>query len=113
MWILKKRGYQAENIVKNFYLNKGLHFIKANWTIPGGEIDLIFESEQELIFIEVKCINTIEELDHYISSKKIKTLERAIESYLLNHDNKKDIRLDIAFVKNDEIIEIYENISNS
>lgn len=110
---LKEKGYQAENIVKSHYLTQGFRFIESNWTIPGGEIDLIFAGQQEIVFIEVKCVNSIDELDNYISRKKLITLERAIETYLHQHHLDTEVRLDIAFVKHGEILEIYENISNN
>ena len=61
---LKQKGYQSESLVKKHYLNLGYRFLHANWTIPGWEIDLIFESDSELIFIEVKTVDYTENLDH-------------------------------------------------
>lgn len=110
---LKQQGYQAETLVKNHYLAQGLTLREQNWTIPGGELDLVFESSTELIFIEVKSIDHTLDLDQYIGKKKLKTLERSIENYLMNHPSSKDIRLDVAFVQQGNILEIYENITNT
>lgn len=110
---LKQQGYQAETLVKNHYLAQGLTLREQNWTIPGGELDLIFESVEELIFVEVKSVEHTLDLDQYISKKKLKTLERSIETYLMDHPSSKDLRLDIAFVQQGQILEIYEDVTNA
>ena len=99
--LLKQKGYQSESLVKEYYLKEGYHFLHANRTIPGGEIDLIFESDTELIFIEVKTVDYIDDLDNYITKSKLKALST------------KDLRIDVVFLQQGEIIEIYENITNS
>ena len=53
---LRQKGYQSENLVKDHYLNLGYRFLHANWTIPGWEIDLIFESDSELVFHKISNI---------------------------------------------------------
>lgn len=68
----------------------------------------------ELVVIEVKTVNNIDELDNYITEKKIWFLQRTLENFLQNIDENwiEDIRMDVAFVKNGEILEIYEDITN-
>lgn len=111
--LLKQKGYQSENLVKEHYLKAGYHFLHANRTIPGGEIDLIFESASELIFVEVKTVDYIDDLNNYITKSKLNALSRTVDTYLVKYPTTKDLRIDIAFLQQGEIIEIYENITNS
>lgn len=110
---LKQKGYQSESLVKKHYLNLGYRFLHANWTIPGWEIDLIFESDSELIFIEVKTVDCTEDLENYITKTKLKAPERAVEAYIIKYPTSKDLRIDVAFLQQGKIIEIYENITNT
>ena len=68
----------------------------------------------ELVVIEVKTVNDIDELDNYITEKKIWFLQRTLESFLQNIDESRieDIRMDVVFVKNNQILEIYEDVTN-
>ena len=110
---LKQKGYQSENFVKNHYLNLDYRFLHSNRTILGWEIDLIFESDSELVFIEVKTVDHTEDLENYITKSKLKALERSVESYITKYPTSKDLRIDVAFIQQGKIIEIYENITNT
>lgn len=68
----------------------------------------------ELVVIEVKTVNNIEELDNYITTKKIWFLQRTLDNYLQNTDENwiENIRMDVVFVKNGQILEIYEDVTN-
>ena len=68
----------------------------------------------ELVVIEVKTVNDIDELDNYVTPKKIWFLQRTLENYLQNIDESRIeyIRMDVVFVKNDKILEIYEDVTN-
>ena len=59
-------------------------------------------------------MNDIDELDNYVTPKKIWFLQRALENYLQNIDENwiENIRMDVIFVKNGQILEIYENVTN-
>jgi len=103
---LKQKGYQSENLVKDHYLNLGYRFLHANRTIPGGEIDLIFESDSELIFIEVKTVDYTEDLENYITKTKLKALERAVEAYITKYPTSKDLRIDVVFLQQGKIAEM-------
>lgn len=112
MKTLKSKGYQAEQLVAEHYQKLGRTLEKQNWTIPWGEIDLILSKGGELRFVEVKCVDAMQELEHYLTSKKIAHLERSILAYTEKFPMAKEISLDLAFVQNNRILEIYENITN-
>jgi len=109
----KKIGYQSEKIVEWYYISKWYTVLAKNFTVPWWEIDIIVENDQNLVFIEVKTINTIDDIDGYVTKKKISILDRTVESYLIKNPSDKEISIDAAFVKNNQIVEIYENITNN
>ncbi|MCB0749534.1 MAG: YraN family protein, partial [Ignavibacteriae bacterium] len=50
----KQIGYSGQNYAKEFLRKEGLKFVEANYTIQGGELDLIFLDGNEYVFVEVK-----------------------------------------------------------
>lgn len=106
----KEKGYRWEKIVLEYYLSNWWSLVDQNYTIPGGEIDLILEKDQIIIFCEVKVVDNTEDLAGYVSQKKLQTLKKTVESYCQKNNVEKDIRLDLIFVKHWKILESYENI---
>jgi Holliday junction resolvase-like predicted endonuclease len=76
-------------------------------------LDIILTKGDSLFFVEVKVVDHIEDLDGYVTMKKIGFLQKAIDYYLMKHPSDQEIILDVAFVQNNHIIEIYENVTNS
>ncbi len=56
MGLFSKRqiGNQYETLAKQFLLRRGLRFIDQNFLTKFGEIDLIFQQDQTIVFVEVK-----------------------------------------------------------
>ena len=102
-----------EVLVATHYQNIWHTLLEKKYTIPWGELDLIFEKEKKLTFVEVKVINHIEDLYDYITPKKLWHIKHTIEYYLLQHPSDKEYTLDVVFVKDNSIFEIYENVTNS
>ncbi len=50
----KELGQKGEYLAKIFLEQKGFEFIRANYRTPHGEIDLIMQENDEIVFIEVK-----------------------------------------------------------
>jgi len=112
---LRTKGKEGEEIAKQHYLNQGYTLIKANYAIRGGEIDILMKKGKMLIAIEVKNLDTTEELDDYISPKKIGHLQRTLNHFLQGIDESAfdEIRIDAVFVQQGKIIEIYQDITNT
>ena len=110
----KQIWYKNEELVKQHYLSNWYELIKWNYTIQWWEIDILMRKWWELVVIEVKTVNHVDELDNYITPKKIWFLQRTLENYLQNIDESRieDIRMDVVFVKNGQILEIYEDVTN-
>ncbi len=110
---LKQKGYQWEELARSRYETKGYTLLKRNFTIRWGEIDLIVENEKEVVFVEVKVVDGIEDWCSYLSPRKIQALERSIEAYCASQVIEKEIRLDTVFIQYGKVVEVYENISNT
>lgn len=111
---LRKIWYKNEELAKSHYIENGYELISKNYTIRWWEIDLLMRKWNELIAIEVKTVDAIDELDNYITPKKIWFLKKTLQSFLYENDaNWVDtVRMDAVFVKDGKILEIYENITN-
>lgn len=111
--IKKKLWYESEEIVAKYYQSKWYGIVAQNYTIPWWEIDIIVEDNCNLIFVEVKNINAIDDIDGYVTKKKIWLLDNTVQVYLMKNHSEKDISIDVVFVKWNQIVEIYENITNN
>lgn len=109
----KKLGYASESIVVDYYKSKWYNIVAQNYTIPWWEIDVIVEDDQNLVFVEVKTINAIDDIDWYVTKKKIWLLDNVVQVYLMKNSTDKDISMDVVFVRWYEIVEIYQNITNN
>ncbi len=104
-------GSQAELVAKQYYIDKWWLFTQANFTIRGWEIDLIFCKGAELLFVEVKLVNYVEDITGYITPKKKIALKRTIREYIrLRWKLHKSMRVDVVYVKGNSIYQLYENI---
>jgi putative endonuclease len=108
----KKLGYIAEQIVGDYYSEQGCTILKHNYTIKGGEIDIIAQSDKQIIFIEVKSVNHINNLHNYVTQKKLYRIQKTIDNFLYHYQIPQQLstRLDIVFVKHNTIIEVFTNI---
>ena len=109
--MLKELGYQWENLVKLHYQKQWFQLLSQNYTIPGGEIDLIFGKENTIVFVEVKVVDGVDDIFNYLSQKKLKALWRAIHTYCMRPFVQcDDVQLDVVFVKWWKIREVYDAI---
>ncbi|WP_319536171.1 YraN family protein [uncultured Vibrio sp.] len=59
MGLFSKRqiGNQYETLAKRYLLRQGLRFVEQNFLTKVGEIDLIFQQGETIVFVEVKYRN--------------------------------------------------------
>lgn len=93
-------GEIGENIASNFLTNKGFYVVCRNYRKKWGEIDVIAEKDKVLHFVEVKTVSRRsfnghfeQEINNYrpednMHPWKIKRLQRAIQTYLLENSRK-------------------------
>jgi putative endonuclease len=80
----KALGYSGETLAAQYLQTQGYQILENNFTIRGGEIDLIARKENIIIFIEVKTRTgkSFGEADESLNGFKKMRLRRAIEHYL-------------------------------
>jgi len=109
----KEKWEKWEGIASSFYVKKGFLLVVKNYIIRWGEIDLIMENEEFLVFIEVKVVDWVKDIYGYVTKRKLANLQKTIATYLRKHINKKKVRMDVVFIKNNRVYERYKNITNN
>ncbi len=118
----KTLGYLGESIARQYLEKKGYKCLEQNFCIKGGEIDLIMQDKETLVFVEVKTKESLHLQDNIdgmferITPQKIGFLKRSLELYCLKkgyslYDT--NIRLDLVYVlyKDDTHVKV-EHIIN-
>lgn len=93
-------GKQGENLAVDFLIKNGFEIIERNWRFIKDEIDIIAETEQYLVFVEVKTRSNIifGEPDEAVTKKKQKFLIRAANEFIAQNNFTKEARFDIISV---------------
>ncbi len=80
-------GQLAELNARQFLEKQGLIFKEKNYRVKCGEIDLIMQDEDHLVFIEVKMRHNLDYGDtlEIISKSKQSKVIRAATHYLVTH----------------------------
>ena len=95
-----KVGAEGEKRVANYLRQQGFSVLKRNYTCRFGEIDIIAENEEFLLFVEVKTrkenslISGVEAVDGNKQNRIVLTAN----DYLVKTGNEKQPRFDIAEV---------------
>lgn len=94
-------GKQAENIVCEYLISKGYTVRERNWRPASSksEIDLIAQSGETLVFVEVKA-RSDKEIDpaEALTPEKIRNVVRGANSYLQIQEYDYFYRFDVASV---------------
>lgn len=80
----KALGYYGEKLAADYLVSKGYQILQKNFTVKGGEIDLIAQKGSITIFIEVKTrtSNTFGSGEESVHFQKRQRLKKAIYRYL-------------------------------
>ncbi|PIQ77570.1 YraN family protein [Candidatus Peregrinibacteria bacterium CG11_big_fil_rev_8_21_14_0_20_46_8] len=83
----KKIGYLGEELAASYLNQHGYSIVATNYTIQGGEIDIIARCNDFLIFVEVKTrtSSTFGNGGESITRNKRLRLQRAITHYIAQH----------------------------
>jgi putative endonuclease len=102
----KEKGKQAEEIAEKYLISKGYKVLAKNYRTRFGEIDLIVQKGNTLVFVEVK--SNFSGKDDFLPEEKVDLLKRekilrTAELYLLknfkNLSKIKEMRLDVVVVR--------------
>ncbi|MBD3257690.1 YraN family protein [candidate division GN15 bacterium] len=99
-----RQGSTFEQQAARFYEERGFAVRDTNWRTGHKEIDLIVQSDELIVFVEVKSTFS-KKFGHpaaWIDQKKRRNLTLAAQQYLIDHAiDGRDIRFDvITFVNN-------------
>ena len=99
-------GNQGELEVRNYLQKNKYKILETNYTCKLGEIDIIAQEKDYLVFVEVKTRNScqfgrpMEDVTPY-KQNKIRTVAKY---YLMLHDKlESNVRFDVVEVLDDEI----------
>ncbi|WP_366863391.1 YraN family protein [uncultured Sulfitobacter sp.] len=104
-------GLAAEGQIAQDYARRGFAVARQRWRGKSGEIDLIVQNGDGLIFIEVKQSRNFDRAAAAVSSAQIRRLYRCAEEYLDTQPNGNltDVRFDVALVNGHGETKIIEN----
>ncbi|MBX4191702.1 MAG: YraN family protein [Candidatus Doudnabacteria bacterium] len=103
---MKEIGARGEKLVEQKYLDQGFKLLERNYIFPHGkqigELDLIFQKDKEIVFVEVKTRSN----DRYggpfeaVDGNKQRRLVHTAKLYLQLHPKflEYDYRIDVAAV---------------
>ncbi|MFK7791388.1 MAG: YraN family protein [Devosiaceae bacterium] len=104
----RKRAYQtgidAEDEAARFLQAQGFDEIARRAKMPGGEIDLIVEDAQTLIFVEVKARAKLTDGVEAVSGRQQGRIRAGLRAWLAKHDSQgercstKSVRCDVVVV---------------
>ena len=109
------KGKQAENIAREYLIKQGLLFIEKNYYCRQGEIDLIMNDKNTLVFVEVRYRKN----QHYggakesITYKKQQKLHTTALHYMQKHRLDKQARFDVIAITGDIKSHSFEWIQNA
>ena len=95
------------------YLSRGYSLVAQRWCGRCGEVDLIFKSQSEYVFVEVKKAKTLDIAATRLSDRQLWRIARSAEDYLANtlNDPFAVMRLDLAMVDQQGDLRILEGLS--
>ena len=104
-------GLSAEAQVVQDYERRGYAVLRKRWRGACGEIDLILQDGDALIFVEVKKSRSFDHAMQHLSSRQIARLLRAGEEFAGTQPRGSltEMRFDVALMNEQGMIRIVEN----
>ncbi len=95
-----KTGAEGEKRVANYLRNNGFAIVKRNYTCRYGEIDIIAENEEYILFVEVKTRkeNSMVSGAQAVDAFKQRRVTLTANDYIVKTECQKQPRFDIAEV---------------
>lgn len=94
----KEMGRLGEEAVCRLLSGKGFKIVSRNFTVRGGEIDIIAESDEIIAFVEVKTRKADSMLNGFesVTRSKQRLIVLTAQKYLLKHPSALQPRFDAA-----------------
>jgi putative endonuclease len=96
------QGKVGEDLAANFLERNGFKIIKRNYRFERGEIDLIAEEGDELVFVEVKArrSSAFGAPEDAVTEEKQKQVHAVADGYLFEYDiDNRPCRFDVVAVE--------------
>jgi len=106
-------GKKGELMAQKFLRQKGLKIIATNFYTPRGELDIIAQEKDELVFVEVKTRTSelFGKPEEAVDKRKQEKLQKLAEFFLAQHSRQNSpIRFDVVVVKLDPTLKTREKI---
>ena len=103
-------GLSAEQQVAERYAQAGAHWHEHRWRGSAGEIDLIFEKDDTLVFVEVKSSRSFDGALNSFRSRQVARVCQTAEEFAGRFGEPREIRLDLALVNGAGQIRTLENV---
>ncbi len=97
----QKRGNQAEDKALSYLTNKGYKLLQRNFTTKAGEVDLIMQDGESLVFIEVRYRKNADfgGAAASITHKKQQRIIKAALAYQQKHAPQSSMRFDVVAIE--------------
>ena len=110
-------GKLGEKLAQNFLKRKGYHILETGFRCREGEIDIIAQQKDDLVFIEVRTKSSLRfgTPEESITQKKKEKLITSASTYISTHQNIPSLwRIDVVAIEIDQKgkskrIELIEN----
>lgn len=106
----KSLGNKGEDFAAEYYKKLGFTVTAKNYTCRGGEIDIIVENDEYIVFVEVKTRsqNALYSPAEAVDYKKQKRLSVAAMKYLAENRVEKQAQFDVfeVYTRNDRIFKV-------
>jgi putative endonuclease len=98
------KGFEAEKLACQFLSKQGLKLVRRNFYTCFGEIDLIMEDKNTVVFIEVRFRKGLQLVcpAESVDKRKQNKLIRTAHAYLQQFNTWKDCRLDVVAIATTE-----------
>ncbi len=106
-----RAGVAAESSVQKAYEERGHVLAARRWRGPGGEIDLIFRRDGEIIFVEVKKSGSFEQAAERVTGAQMQRIHVSAACFLEGEisGSLTRSRFDVALVDATGQVRVIEN----
>ena len=98
----KTIGAEGESRAAVYLESKGFEIIERNWRTKGGEIDIIADKNDTIVFVEVKTLpnGTLDMIQRELNSQKRQRIIKTSKRFLLKHReyNNSYVRYDVIVI---------------
>lgn len=80
-------GQRGEQVARDYLLARGYAILAANWRCVYGELDIVAQQGETIVFVEVRTRRAgADSALESLTPAKARKLERAMRVYLAQHD---------------------------